>query len=320
MSYVLDALRKADAERERGTVPTLLSQPESSIDIDLPPRWRPSPVLLGAMAALGLVAAGGVAWTLMAQAPSAPIRADAPTLASIPTDTPAQAPTQAPIQGEAPGPAPVRPEAPATTVAQAEAPGPRPAPAVAQAQRVRPQPEPAAIETPAPKPPAAAARVERPAPRLAPAAAPPMPGAERAERAAMAAAGRERLRAAPAGVPTAAAAPTAIAAASPAPAPAATEPTPTPTDVAAASATAGTAAAPNRPVALAQLPASVRSELPALTVGGSMYSEEPAARLVILNGQPYRERDVVVPGLTLELIQPRAAILEYRGYRIKLKL
>jgi general secretion pathway protein B len=71
---------------------------------------------------------------------------------------------------------------------------------------------------------------------------------------------------------------------------------------------------------LAQLPASVRGELPQLTVGGSMYSDEPAARLVILNGQPYRERDVVAPGLTLELIQPRAAILEYRGYRIKLKL
>jgi general secretion pathway protein B len=276
MSYVLDALRKADAERERGTVPTLLSQPDASIDID-PPRRRPSPVLMGAVAALVLVAGGGLAWTLMAPAPSVPIQPDTP------------------------GPAPIRAEAPAVAVAQAEV------------------PVPAQAEAPPPGPPAIA-RVERPAPRVAPPAAPPMPGADRA---AMAEARRERPRAAPPGTAAPATLATATVAApttaSPAPAPAAAAADPAPALVDAAAAPAA-AAPPNRPVALTQLPASVRGELPQLTVGGSMYSDEPAARLVILNGQPYHERDVVAPGLTLELIQPRAAILEYHGYRIKLKL
>jgi general secretion pathway protein B len=292
MSYVLDALRKADAERERGAVPTLLSQPEASIDIDPPRRWRPSPMLLGAFAALVLVAAGGLGWTLMAPAPSAPVAL--------------------PMQADAPVTVPTQAQAPAAAPTQAEAPLPNPARAVAEAPPPRPLPEPKAAAAPPPSPPVAA-RVERPPPSALPAGTAPTPSANRAV--VMAEARRERPRAAPSVAPAAAALPSpagAAAAATAAPAPVAAD--------TAATSSAGAAAAPSRPVALTQLPPSVRAELPSLAVGGSMYSDEPAARLVILNGQPYRERDVVAPGLTLELIQPRAAILEYRGYRIKLKL
>ena len=67
--------------------------------------------------------------------------------------------------------------------------------------------------------------------------------------------------------------------------------------------------------ALAELPDELRRELPALTIGGSIYSEHPGSRFVIINGQTFREKEQVVPGLWLQQIQLKAAVLEYKGYR-----
>lgn len=66
---------------------------------------------------------------------------------------------------------------------------------------------------------------------------------------------------------------------------------------------------------LRELPEDLRRQVPTVTVGGSMYSDESARRMLILNGQIYHERDTVAPGLTLEQIRLKAAVLNYNGQR-----
>ena len=61
MSYILDALRRADAERERGTVPSLHTQQLGVLpgDDEAPPRPR---LLIGAVVVLVLALGGVLAW------------------------------------------------------------------------------------------------------------------------------------------------------------------------------------------------------------------------------------------------------------------
>lgn len=66
---------------------------------------------------------------------------------------------------------------------------------------------------------------------------------------------------------------------------------------------------------LMDLPESVRRDLPTLTIGGAMYSEIPAQRMLIINSQVLREGDTVAPELVLEAIQLKAAIFRFKGYR-----
>lgn len=117
---------------------------------------------------------------------------------------------------------------------------------------------------------------------------------------------------APAPAPVQAAAPAAIlapvSALPPAPAVAVT-PLPAP---------APAASAPARIPTLNELPAAQRQQLPPLNVGGAMHSPDPAARMLILNGQVHREGDTVAPGLVIEEIQLRAAVLVLRGQRFSL--
>ena len=70
---------------------------------------------------------------------------------------------------------------------------------------------------------------------------------------------------------------------------------------------------------LAELPAEVRGQMPALTVGGSVYSPQAASRIVILNGQVFREGDKPIDGLTVEQIGLRSTVLAFRGTRFELK-
>ena len=70
---------------------------------------------------------------------------------------------------------------------------------------------------------------------------------------------------------------------------------------------------------MAELPPDIRSGLPALTVGGSVYSPKAASRIVILNGQVFREGDKPVDGLTVERIGLKSTVLAFRGTRFELK-
>jgi general secretion pathway protein B len=66
-----------------------------------------------------------------------------------------------------------------------------------------------------------------------------------------------------------------------------------------------------------QLPANIRSELPQFSVGGSIWSSNPAARSLIVNGQLYREKDRLTQDLSLEEIKLKAAVFSFRGYRFE---
>lgn len=83
--------------------------------------------------------------------------------------------------------------------------------------------------------------------------------------------------------------------------------------------------APVRPepasaMSLAQLPPQIRAELPAFSIGGSMYSGNPADRMLLVDKRMLHEGDEIAPGLLLEMIQPKSAILRYKGYTFRLPL
>lgn len=76
--------------------------------------------------------------------------------------------------------------------------------------------------------------------------------------------------------------------------------------------------AAGRTVAYDQLPPDVRRQLPVLNLGGAIYSDTPSARMLLVNGQLQREGDHVAPGVVLEQIQPRSAVLRWRDLRYEM--
>lgn len=220
MSYILDALRRADSERERGSVPGIHAQPIPPVSADAPPPRASSPALW-IIGGLALALVGSLAWQWLG------------------ADDAAHEVAAAPAQ---PAPATVA-AAPAT-----------PLPALA--------PLPAA------------------APALLPEAVAPRPEAAPSARKAV-------------------------------PKPIARAP-------ARADATSAEALPEARIHALQELPEDVRRELPALAIGGSIYSEHPSNRFLIINGQTFRERDRIAPDLVLEQIGLKAAVLRHKSYRYRI--
>ena len=203
MSYILDALRRADAERERGSVPGIHAQPAMLGEADSEAPRAPRPWVWGGLV-FAMVLLAGLAWWLLGRD----------------TPSPAAAPVLATPAAVSPAPAPV---------------SPTPAP-----RAVEPAKTP---EDKAAKPPPAAAS-------KAPAASP-----------------------------------------------------------------AAASAAEPRIYQLSELPDDIRRELPTLAVGGAMYSQNPANRMLIVNGQTFHEGDKLGPNLSLQQIRLKSAVLEYKGYR-----
>lgn len=119
MSYILDALRRADAERERGAVPSLHSQTFAGpADEPLAPRRRAGGVWIALGVALGLaLPLGGAVWWANRRAAVQPAELSA---------SPERSPPQA-VAGVAPAAAPPLAE----TRRAAPAPPPRDEPATA---------------------------------------------------------------------------------------------------------------------------------------------------------------------------------------------
>jgi general secretion pathway protein B len=258
MSYILDALKRADAERERGSVPGLHTQPAvPADDDDTPGALKPWMwMALGVSLALG----GTLGWRLLAGGSAQEAPPAAPAVAQLPPAPAMPAPAPPPVLPPATGPA------------------------------VAPQPVPMAAPV---------------------AAAPPTAPTQKPE---------HRMPAPPAAAPAAATAPTAAAAPAP-------QPLPVPTPPHAAAVQQPPAATPqpapagtpeNRIYTRSQLPEDIRRELPNLAVGGSIYSENPASRFLIINGQVLHEGDKVNPDLSLEQIKLKAAVLKYKGYRYEI--
>lgn len=206
MSYILDALRRADAERERGSVPGIHAQPAMLGEADSEaPQAGPPWTWIG-LALVLVVVMAGLGWWLLGH--------DTPPPAAAPVVTAPAPPTA--VVSSAPVPAPVA----TPPLVAALPPAPVPAP-----------------------------------PRAAPGAA------------------------------------------SKAPTPAAAS------------------AAEPRIYQLSELPDDIRRELPTLAVGGAMYSQNPANRMLIVNGQTFHEGDKLGPNLSLQQIRLKSAVLEYKGYR-----
>lgn len=205
MSLILDALRKADAERERGAVPGLHAQPALPVPQDPPPAARPALWLL-AIGGLALLLVAGALWLFVQPRPM-------------------------PAAGPVASPAALPP--PAAAAEGAADAGGRNAPASAATVPAEPAPWPAAPSAPPVEPPQADA--------------PPPVYARDA------------------------------------------------------------------------LPAALRTQLPPLDFGGSIYSANAGSRTLIINGQLFREGDQVTADLQLEQIRAKSAVFRFRGERFELR-
>jgi general secretion pathway protein B len=252
MSYILEALRRAESERERkrGGVPGLHAKPVPMPSPDDIGEHRSKPwVWLAGCLSVGVLLMILWRWSSM------------PPL--VDEDALARAPVGGNVsQGSADAPA----AAPAPTTAPAE-----PAP------QATPSPAPA----PAPKSAASSAAPDKP-PRSSRPAPPPRSTAAAA--------------ATPLNPPPPASSPAAAQAKAPAPA----------------------APPPERLRTLAELPDDLRRSVPQLAFGGSVYSDTPAQRMVIFNGQVMREGDAVSEELQIEQIRPRSTVLRVRGQRFEM--
>ncbi|MFG6440421.1 general secretion pathway protein GspB [Roseateles sp. LKC17W] len=77
------------------------------------------------------------------------------------------------------------------------------------------------------------------------------------------------------------------------------------------------AAAPAPLPRAAELPEATRRELPRLAISGSVYSDDPASRFVIINGEVQREGAQLGPNLVLEKIGPRELVLRFKSQRYR---
>ncbi|WP_310386789.1 general secretion pathway protein GspB [Roseateles sp.] len=101
-----------------------------------------------------------------------------------------------------------------------------------------------------------------------------------------------------------------------APPPAAVEALPDPKPSAAAPPAAKAAEAAI--LKLAELPEATRKALPAIATSGAMYSDTPANRMLIINGQLLHEGDKIAPELLLERIELKSAVLVFKGQRFRI--
>lgn len=278
MSYILDALKKADSQRERDPARGIHAQP-------VPPSSRSSRsgeglrVWIWGAGAVGLAAAGTIAW--YAQRDENPVVAR-----TLP------AATAGPLLLSAPAPAAavVAVVEPAPVATALMPPAPPPAPVVTDDEprtlprrsRGRGQQVAAAAAASAP---GAAFGAAPPAAGAIPGAA-PAPGIV-----------------APAAGVSATAPGAAVPARPPAPPPVAVNPPPPPPP-------------PRAPVTVPTPPvAGLPADAPKLVITGGVYSTNPTQRMLIVNGQVMNQGADLGSGVTLEEIKPKAAVLMFRGAR-----
>jgi len=56
-------------------------------------------------------------------------------------------------------------------------------------------------------------------------------------------------------------------------------------------------------------------DAPKVSISGGVYSPNPAQRMLIVNGQVFNEGSEVAPGLVVDKIEARTAVLRFRGAR-----
>lgn len=279
MSYILEALKKAQAERQIGNTPTIHAPTLSSMPVGQGARSKRTPVIVAM--ALMVAAIAGLATMLVRQQSAAnqPVAPGAPASAAAAAPTvPAEAVVPAAprdvsapdLAGAVPaaatqGAAQQAPVAMATAPARADAsPSQRSAsapasiPRTADARGAQHEATPAAAETPQPQPKKQTGDTARVADVAQAVPIPPPP---------------------------------------PAPAP-----------------------VEEQVQSLRELPEPIQRAIPQVTLGGYMYSKNPADRLLLIDKVLRREGEEVAPGLILDKLQPKQAIFSFRGYRYRVPL
>jgi len=301
MSYILEALKKAQAERQLGSAPDIHTPAPSHVPVAATRASR-TPLLVGLSA--GIVIAG-IAGVLVWRA-QAPVAAPAVVLAS-------NGQGQGQGQGQGSGAAAVPAVVPAV-------PSPAPTPAATLA--------PAPAATPAPVSASAAAPV------LAPVIAPSQARSELPARTALAqsrppaavpAPAEPAVRPRKSAQPDSTTAPAARSTpAAPVTAPVGNSPQavylPAPATARAADPAPITRApepAEDNLRTLQQLPEAIQREVPRVSVGGYIYSPNPADRLLLVDKTLRREGEELAPGLVLERLMPKYAVMNYRGTRYR---
>jgi general secretion pathway protein B len=319
MSYILEALKKAERERQQGRPPTVttLQQPPAG------PRSHRWIWLLAAILAVNALLLGWMLHSRTGPAPAppsgvatpAPVRQTAPQApapAAVVASPAAEPAPQAPqTVGPAPAPLPIAtvptpspPAKPSRPAPQTVAHTPAPLPAAsAPAEPLLARQTPARAFRPATHPPVESrgpesspshpvqAPIRAAVPKLAPNVEPRKPQA--------AAAGQSEREVS---VPPEPSAPLRTA--------------PLPAHTVARPASPEPSAAPLLTVPLmAQLPAKLRNSLPDLRLDALLYSEHPPERMVFIDGRRYREGDTISGGPRVEEIRRDGAVLSYDNQR-----
>jgi general secretion pathway protein B len=76
-----------------------------------------------------------------------------------------------------------------------------------------------------------------------------------------------------------------------------------------------TARTNNPPAAPTPAATGLPPDAPRVAISGGVYSPDPAQRMLIVNGQVFNEGSEVAPGLAIDEIKARTAILKFRGAR-----
>lgn len=76
-------------------------------------------------------------------------------------------------------------------------------------------------------------------------------------------------------------------------------------------------AAPTAPL-LSELPEDIRRQIPALAITGAVYSDNPAQRLLLVNGQVLGQDSLAAPDVTLVEIRSNHSEFSFRGTRFRL--
>jgi general secretion pathway protein B len=69
---------------------------------------------------------------------------------------------------------------------------------------------------------------------------------------------------------------------------------------------------------LNELPEDIRGQIPPLVVNGTVYSDNPAQRLLLLNGQVLSQGSLAATDVTLERIGAKHSEFNFRGTRFRL--
>ncbi len=76
-------------------------------------------------------------------------------------------------------------------------------------------------------------------------------------------------------------------------------------------------AAPPAVRLFSDLPEDLRRQIPPLVITGSVYSDNPDKRLLLVNNQVLPQGSLAAPEVTLEQIQARSSVFSYQGTRFR---